>query len=305
MWWKRTGRNDAVVAVVVHVWWRPQFLSSEPQFERVCVPTYEEEHGLYLLGTTFYGMTWRFLFAHRLAFFLSHHLMTPKRMPTMMQRPLLALCLVVATLHSTLAFTNVSPTLPSYTHVSKELTQFIRKSVAFSHIDTARSASNNNNSLPSIDDSNYKQVLFADSYEKAVLIDACAVYCGPCKLIEPILETCATKWHSFLDIYKFNVDANNNNNSNLKFELLMQNSMPRSLPSLVLIRNGKVVAKHSGIISEHDLDAWLDNHNAVVEGGGVASKTSLSSSKSKVGAGFVSMIRVDGADDYMLSGAIY
>ena len=200
----------------------------------------------------------------------------------MMMTPLRLLPLFVAlSLHSTLAFTNGCLTSTYSGHL---LSQTRRNNALI-----RRHAL----SAPNLDDTNYKQILFADSYDKAVLVDACATYCGPCKLIEPILETCTQKWQESLDFIKYDVDAAAN--PNLKLELLMQNAMPRSLPCLLLFRNGKVIAKHTGVITEEELDTLLEQHLGTVQ--------SKKGTKAK-GAGFVSMARDDSSDDYMLSGTI-
>jgi thiol-disulfide isomerase/thioredoxin len=149
-------------------------------------------------------------------------------------------------------------------------------------------------SAPNLDDTNYKHILFADSYDKAVLVDACAIYCGPCMLIEPVLETCTSKWQESLDFTKFDVDAAAN--PNLKLELVMQNAMPRSLPCLLLFQDGKVIAKHTGIITEEELDALLETHLGKVKSAPTQKRTSSK--------GFVSIVRDDSGDDYMLKGTI-
>lgn len=196
----------------------------------------------------------------------------------------LAICLVLAS-HMTLAFTNVFHTRNTYLkHASCQLTR--QQAVVCNAL-----------SAPNLDDTNYKQILFADSYDKAVLVDACAPWCGPCKLIEKVLETCAEKWSSSLDLVKYDVEAAQN--PNLKLELLMQNVMPRSLPCLLLFQEGKVVTKHSGVITEEELDALLETHL-----GGVMAAAPSTKMKSR-GAGFVSMVaQDDSSDDYMLSGSI-
>jgi thioredoxin 1 len=192
----------------------------------------------------------------------------------------LPFCLVLAA-HTVLAFTNVIRNT-CFTHYSLSSSQ--NGSVLHASFLSA----------PHLNDSNYKQILFADSYDKAVLVDACATYCGPCKLIEPILEKCAEKWQDSLTFIKFDVEAPT---PNLKVELVLQNAMPRSLPCLLLFRNGKVITKHKGVITEEELDSLLAAHL-----GDVVVPTTKTKFK---GAGYVSMaLRDDSADDYMLSGTI-
>ena len=201
----------------------------------------------------------------------------------MMTPPRLLPLVALLSLPSTLAFTNVG-----YSTYSGHLLGPTRRNNGL----ILRHAL----SAPNLDDTNYKQILFADSYDKAVLVDACAAYCGPCKLIEPILETCTNKWQESLDFIKYDVDAAAN--PNLKLELLMQNAMPRSLPCLLLFQKGKVIAKHSGVITEEELDSLLETHL-----GNVVSPNKKTGTNNK-GAGFVSMARDDSSDDYMLSGTI-
>lgn len=137
-------------------------------------------------------------------------------------------------------------------------------------------------SMVDLGDSNYEQMLASN--DKAVLLDACAQWCGPCKLIEPVLHRCAEKWTVSLDIVRYDVDKN----PNVKMELLRQNVMPRSLPSLVLFKEGKAIAQRSGVITEEELDLFLEMH--------LRAKTP----KKNTGAGFVSFS--NDRDDYMLSG---
>lgn len=192
---------------------------------------------------------------------------------------LLVLCLV-ATSSVTLAFTNVLHS-SKYKHSTSRITQGRQKLITIT-----------NAIKTNLDDTNYKQTLFADSYDKAVLVDAYAPWCGPCKLIEPMLEKVATKWQDSLDLVKYDVEASKN--PNLKLELLMQNAMPRGLPCLLLFMSGKVVTKHSGVITEEELDSLLEEH---IE----QQTTSIAAPTLKTTQGFVSMAHNDASDDYMLS----
>src|SRR5687767_12496573 len=73
-----------------------------------------------------------------------------------------------------------------------------------------------------LNDSNFIKLVRSN---KPVLIDACAPWCGPCKLIEPVLERGAEKWSNSVLFARLDVDAKN---SGIKLELLLQGVMPRS-----------------------------------------------------------------------------
>ena len=141
----------------------------------------------------------------------------------------------------------------------------------------------------SLDDTNYEKH-FKD---KVVLVDACARWCGPCKLIEPILNRCMKKWEGTISMAKFDVEAKN---PELKLEFLLQDVMPKSLPCLILFWNGKALAKHSGVISEDDLDDFIETNLRCVS----SSHDQGLSAPPKKKTGFVSFAN-DDKDDYMLS----
>jgi thioredoxin 1 len=140
----------------------------------------------------------------------------------------------------------------------------------------------------SLDDTNYEKHF----KEKVVLVDACAQWCGPCKLIEPVLNRCMKKWEGTVRMAKFDVEAKN---PELKLEFLLQDVMPKSLPCLILFRNGKALAKHNGVISEDDLDEFIKTN---LRGKSSSHDQGLFAPKKKTG--FVSFTH-DDKDDYMLS----
>jgi thioredoxin 1 len=138
-------------------------------------------------------------------------------------------------------------------------------------------------------DTNYETFLKG----QIVLVDACAQWCGPCKLIEPVLDRCMEKWQGTLHMAKFDVEAKN---PNLKLEFLLQDVMPKSLPCLVLFKDGKALAKHNGVITDEELDDFIETN--------LQGTTSLQRDQGVVApkkqAGMISLSQND-SDDYMLS----
>ena len=82
-----------------------------------------------------------------------------------------------------------------------------------------------------------------------VLVDYWAEWCGPCKMIAPILEEAAGHYEGKIRIAKLNVDENGE--SAAKFNI-------RSIPTLLLFKKGEVVARKVGAVSQSHLRAFLD-----------------------------------------------
>jgi thioredoxin 1 len=101
---------------------------------------------------------------------------------------------------------------------------------------------------------NFRQLFHG---EKPVLIDACAKWCGPCKLIEPTIHRCADNRIDSLQVCRYDVESDSNE---VKLELLIKGAMPKALPSLILVKNNKVLAARSGLITDKELDEFLDQN---------------------------------------------
>jgi thioredoxin 1 len=84
-------------------------------------------------------------------------------------------------------------------------------------------------------DANYQRIL---SGTTPIVIDFWAVWCGPCRVIAPIMEELATEYEEKVLICKCNVDTNNT---------LATNYGIRSIPTLLFIKDGKVVDKQIGV----------------------------------------------------------
>src|SRR6187549_1503436 len=84
-----------------------------------------------------------------------------------------------------------------------------------------------------------------------VLLDFWAEWCGPCKMIAPILDTIATDYKDKLRVVKLNIDENPKTPP--KFNI-------RGIPTLLLFRNGTVAAQQVGAVSKAQLESFLEKH---------------------------------------------
>ncbi|QAA80513.1 thioredoxin [Aequorivita sp. H23M31] len=96
--------------------------------------------------------------------------------------------------------------------------------------------------------SNFKDII---NSEIPVLVDFFADWCGPCKMLAPILKDVKSDLGDSVKIVKIDVDKNQN---------LASQFQVRGVPTMILFKNGKQLWRQSGVLQKNDLVSIIKNH---------------------------------------------
>jgi thioredoxin 1 len=99
-----------------------------------------------------------------------------------------------------------------------------------------------NSSVIELDESNFDRELTQD--DKPLIVDFWAEWCGPCKMIAPLLDEIAREKAGSVKVAKVNVDENQS--LSLKYNI-------RAIPALLLFKNGQLRDQVTGVTSKKDL----------------------------------------------------
>lgn len=99
-----------------------------------------------------------------------------------------------------------------------------------------------------ITDENFEELVI--NSDKLVIVDFWAEWCGPCKMIAPVLEELASEYGEKLKICKMDVDANPETAP--KYGI-------RGIPTLILFNNGDVAGTKVGALSKSQLSEFIDS----------------------------------------------
>lgn len=103
--------------------------------------------------------------------------------------------------------------------------------------------------IVSLTDENFKTTISESTLP--FLVDFWADWCGPCKMVAPILDELAQEYHQQLRIGKLNIDQNPHTAPQYGI---------RGIPTLLIFKNGEVIATQVGALSKTQLKQFIDSH---------------------------------------------
>lgn len=101
--------------------------------------------------------------------------------------------------------------------------------------------------MKNISNENFKSIINSD---KPVLVDFWAEWCGPCRMLLPIMEELSSEMVNDIDIYKCNVD---------ECQDIAGSFNIRSIPTLILFKNGEILDITQGAASKAVIQKWVES----------------------------------------------
>lgn len=96
---------------------------------------------------------------------------------------------------------------------------------------------------------NLENINDLEASSSLLVIDFGATWCGPCKVVAPIVEELATEYEGKANIGKCDVEDNDDIATKYKV---------RNVPTLVFVKDGKLLYRHVGVITKADLSAKIE-----------------------------------------------
>ena len=98
---------------------------------------------------------------------------------------------------------------------------------------------------------NFEQLVIENSFHKPVLVDFWAEWCGPCRMVGPIVEEIGKDYEGKVKVGK--VDVDNNPGTAAKFGI-------RNIPTILFFKGGQIVDKQVGAVAKQVLVKKLEAH---------------------------------------------
>lgn len=109
------------------------------------------------------------------------------------------------------------------------------------------------NKVKELNDSNFDETI---NNNKIVLVDVYTTWCGPCKMMMPVLEQVGEHYSDSVIISKLEAESNIDTSNQLNV---------RSVPTLILFKDGKEIERQLGAKSKTELINWISSHEQTIE----------------------------------------